>query len=904
MTPADDPLTPRPDLTVCDREPIHLPGRVQPHGVLLVADAAGLRVLHVSDNCDGHLGRDAAGLVGAAVDAALGPDAAALLRARLDDVPTDDEPVHLLTAAVPAAGGTRFHLLAHRRHGRLLLELEPAAAEDASGASRDPVHRQASASALRLLGETTVRGLLDAATREVRRLTGFDRVMAYRFGPGGHGEVVAEDRADDWHSYLGHRFPASDIPQQARHLYLRNRVRLIPDAGYRPADVLPPDDPDTGQPLDLTYAALRSVSPVHVEYLRNMGVAASMSVSVVVDGRLWGLIACHHRTPHFVPHDVRDGCDHVGRVVAAHLAATGRAEERDQRLSTAAIQVRLLERMAGHADYASGLAEAAPDLLALVSANGVAVAAGGRLHLLGDAPPGGEVARLVDWLAADRPGGYATDRLAEDYPPAGAWTGAGCGVLSVALGPSRRDRVVWFRHEAARTVVWAGDPDKPVGPTDPQARVHPRRSFEAWTQVVRGRATPWEARHVDAAAAFSAAVVGIVFRKADELAGERRRRAEAEAAGRAKDRHLAFLAHELRGPLTPALLAAAALAADAGLPPAARADAAMIRRNIELTARLADDLLDANRIALGKLELHVAPADVHDLLSTALAMCGADAAAKGVRLDLDRRADRAVVDGDAAKLTQVWTNLLKNAVKFSHPDGTVTARTSDVSATSDAAGGRLRVEVIDAGAGVDADLLPRMFDLYEQGERSVTRQHAGLGLGLTICKGIVEAHGGTIAASSAGRGRGTTLTVELAGASAGPVPTPAGPMPATAAAVGRAAGRRILLVDDHEDTLRVMARLLGGMGHAVTTATGVDTALSAAEAGGFELLISDLGLEDGSGLDLMRELLKRRPIKGIALTGYGTAADVAATRKAGFDAHLTKPVDPDALQGLILDVAG
>jgi PAS domain S-box-containing protein len=377
---------------------------------------------------------------------------------------------------------------------------------------------------------------------------------------------------------------------------------------------------------------------------------------------------------------------------------------------------------------------------------------------------------------------------------------------------------------------------------------------------------------------------------------ERAARAEAEAANRAKDRHLAFLAHELRGPLTPALLSAAAIAGDATLPPQVRADAALIRRNIELTTRLADDLLDANRIALGKLELRAEPVDAHDLLGAALAMCVADATDKGVRIELDRRAARSVVDGDPAKLTQVWTNLLKNAVKFSHPGGTVAVRTAD------AAGGRLRVEVRDAGAGVDADLLPRMFDLYEQGDRSVTRQHSGLGLGLSICKGIVDAHGGTITASSEGRGRGTTLTVELPGASAGPIYRAAGPVTNSVAA-GPVAGLRILLVDDHEDTLRVMSRLLGGTGHVVTTATGVDTALTAADAGEFDLLISDLGLDDGSGLDLMRELLRRRPIKGIALTGYGSAADVAATRAAGFDAHLTKPVNPDHLQALIRDVA-
>ena len=218
-------------------------------------------------------------------------------------------------------------------------------------------------------------------------------------------------------------------------------------------------------------------------------------------------------------------------------------------------------------------------------------------------------------------------------------------------------------------------------------------------------------------------------------------------------------------------------------------------------------------------------------------------------MDLDLRAAQHTADADAAKLTQVWCNLLKNAAKFTPAGGTVTVRTSD------AVGQRLRVEVQDTGCGVDGDLLPRMFNLYEQGDRSVTREHAGLGLGLAICKGIVEAHGGTIAASSDGRGRGTCITVELPVTATPPALQPVDP-PLAPPELKPISGLRILLVDDHEDTLRVMARLLKGLEHDVTTATGISGALAAAQAAEFDLLISDVGLGEESGLDLMRELLE------------------------------------------------
>ena len=895
------------DLSACEREPIHVPGRVQPHGVLLVVDGPDLRVRHASSNCGERLGVDALDLLGRSLDGLLGADAD-LLRSKLHLAPTDDVPALLFTTrptlALGGNDGTRFHVLGHRRGGRVLLELEPAAAaatanDDEPGES---LHAEVLASALRVQAQTTVRGLLDAAAREVRLLSGFDRVKVYRFDPDWHGEVVAEDKVVDWDSYLGHHFPASDIPQQARHLYTLNRVRLIPDAAYRPADVLPPDDPDTGEPLDLSYAALRSVSPVHAEYLRNMGVAASMSVSVVIDGRLWGLIACHHRTPRFLPHAVRSGCDHLGRVVAAQLAANERAEGQDHRLSLKAVQARLLERMAGHADFADGLLDEPQALLGLADAAGVAVRVGDRLHLLGETPGRDEVERLVGWLAATgRPEVFVTDALAREYPPAGAWADVGSGVLAVRLGdPSLgQDRLVWLRPEVVRTLVWAGDPDKPVAPPAPGGRIHPRRSFEAWTQVVRHRSRPWSRPHVEAAAEFRAALTNVVMRKSDELSHERRRRAEAEAANRAKDRFLAVLSHELRTPVSPVLLIAASMADDPALPPAVREDGRTILRNVAQQTRLIDDLLDVTRIEHGKLSLHPEPVDLHALLRDAVATCRADADAQRVGVATDLRARRHVVNGDPARLRQVFSNLLRNGVKFTPAGGRVTVRSADV------AGGRVAVEVADTGLGVEPDVLAKMFDAFEQGGRAITDEFSGLGLGLAISKGLVEAHGGSIAAASGGRGRGTTMTVELpaAAAAAAQVTGVAPPTPAPPPPSGSPRALSILLVDDHHDTLRAMSRLLRRLDHRVTAADSKSAALRAAATEAFDLVISDVGLPDGTGLDLMRELVAQRPIRGIALTGYGTEGDIERTRAAGFSAHLTKPIDFPQLEAAIRDAS-
>jgi len=372
--------------------------------------------------------------------------------------------------------------------------------------------------------------------------------------------------------------------------------------------------------------------------------------------------------------------------------------------------------------------------------------------------------------------------------------------------------------------------------------------------------------------------------------GLKRARDAAEAASKAKDRFLAVLSHELRTPVSPALLIATAMAADLSLPPEAREDARTIQRNIAQQTRLIDDLLDVTRIENGKLALHLEPLDLHDVLKDCVTLCGAEADARGVQLQLLPQAQRHAVAGDQGRLRQLFVNLLKNAVKFTPTGGSVTVRSVD------GTGQKVRVDVTDTGIGVEPEVLPKMFDPFEQGERAITNEFSGLGLGLAIGKGVAEAHGGTVQASSPGRGHGTTLTVEL------PTIVTAQSRGAATSGTGRKhgkAGLNILLVDDHADTLRVMSRLLRKLDHQVTTAESKAAALAAAAANEFDLLISDIGLPDGTGLELMQELLATRPIRGIALTGYGMESDIRQSKNAGFTAHMTKPIDFQDLVGII-----
>jgi PAS domain S-box-containing protein len=378
---------------------------------------------------------------------------------------------------------------------------------------------------------------------------------------------------------------------------------------------------------------------------------------------------------------------------------------------------------------------------------------------------------------------------------------------------------------------------------------------------------------------------------------------EAEAANRAKDQFLAILSHELRTPLNPILLAASSMLEHAPEPDDLRPTLEMIRQNVNLQARLIDDLLDVMRIVQGKMPLHWGVSDFHALIHLAMQVCRSQINGQQVRLVLDLAAEHHHVNGDSARLQQVLWNLLKNAAKFTPVDGTVTVRTRNV---DDPVAGldRLVVEVADTGIGIGPDILPTIFDPFQQGETTVTRRFGGLGLGLAICKGIVDAHGGTLTAESPGKDRGAIFRVELK-----TMPDPDGEPKVGRQGEAPDAGSissslSILVVEDEPATLRLMARLLRGLGHEVTTANTVAGALEAERGLEFDLIISDIGLPDGSGLELMRRITARRgAVPAIALTGYGMEDDILRSREAGFTSHMTKPIDFTKLGAMIRQVA-
>jgi len=363
----------------------------------------------------------------------------------------------------------------------------------------------------------------------------------------------------------------------------------------------------------------------------------------------------------------------------------------------------------------------------------------------------------------------------------------------------------------------------------------------------------------------------------------------AEAASKAKDHFLAALSHELRTPLTPVLLKVASLARSPELPETLRADLRMIQRNVELEAKLIDDLLDLTRVSRGKLTLHFEVTDVHALIEHVVAICSEDVESRRLRIDFEPGAAVHHVWADSARLQQVYWNLIKNAVKFTPEGGRIEVRTSNPEP------GRILLSVIDPGIGIAAEELPRLFNAFEQGSSTITRTFGGLGLGLAICKALVDQHGGTLTGLSPGRGLGATFNVMLSTVATPEAQEVAGAVPEPAAQ----AGFRLLLVEDNEPTLEVMTALLELAGHDVKPAPNVRTARQLAESHPFDLVVSDLGLPDGNGFDLMKELRDRYGLKGIAVSGFGMEEDLRRSRDSGFLEHLVKPVDIDKLKAAL-----
>lgn len=744
----DPVVSSRDERPACEREPIHIPGSVQPHGVLLVLRMPDLVLVQASSNAAEAFGRP--------LDQVLGRPLASVFDARplaLDPMPREDALATRNPIAV-AVSGRPYDAILHRSGARLVMELEPATPADEAArlASRDVYHRlQHALSCLRAAASTAE--LFTCAAREVRALTGFDRVMIYRFEPDDHGVVVAESRREDLPSYVGLHYPASDVPAPARQLYAKNPLRIIPDTRYEAAPLVPTLDPETGAPLDMSSACLRSVSRAHLEYLENMGVRASMSISLRERARLWGLVACHHQTPHFVAYETRLACELFGDVIAGQTLLLEQRERAQARARVSEVLVQVVHAMSARG-IREGLLEGDASVLDLVDAGGAALCREATCATIGSAPSEADAAHLVRWLresgAFQKSGIWHTDSLGREWAEGAALKDVAAGVLAISFSDEADHVLFWCRPERPRTVRWGGDPRFPRHGPD---RRSPRGSFQAWVERARLVAAPWTEVEVEIAAELRSAILDIVMRNAAELA---RLNAELRQAVRARDEFLSMASHELRTPLATLVLQVDSLTRLASVRTDVTLASERVGRSLSTTRRqlgrleqLVTEMLDVSRLSAGRLELRPEPGvDLVAVVREVLVRFGDKLA--GIEVDVRAQGDL-VGTWDASRLDQVVTNLVSNAIKYGN------ARPIRIEMRGEDE--HVVLVVRDEGLGLSEEDQRGLFSRFHRAP-SNERRYSGFGLGLWIVKLFVEAHGGDVAVESA-PGQGASFRVRL-----------------------------------------------------------------------------------------------------------------------------------------------
>ncbi|WP_219210977.1 ATP-binding protein [Variovorax boronicumulans] len=707
------------NLDNCAREPIHIPGLIQSHGALL-AFSTGRVAVHVSANAAELLGPTAP-VAGEILSPPHHFAGDADVHAAIDDLlalPADGLP----TSSEVRVNGQVFDLVVHGSGGLVIAEFELRPVKpDVMADFALKAHRAME----RIKRQNSVADLMAFAVRAVRQLTGFDRVMAYRFRHDDSGDVVAEDRIASLEPFLGRRYPASDIPAQARRLYVVNTLRLIADVHAAPVPV--PPAPGVVEALDMSHCVLRSVSPIHIEYLQNMGVGASMSISIVVNGQLWGMLACHHMAPLQVPYSVRMACDVLAQILAANVQSLMARDHARRSAEAADLRTRLIEAALHSDDTATALAAMAPDLAVAFQAHAVLIAEESKLHIEGEVPHEFAV-QLMHWLdAAQTPVGQmlATPSLRQLAPALADAAGVWCGMLALSFDPAAHGWLVLLRKEQPETIQWGGHPEKTyrIGPLGP--RLTPRGSFDVWRETVRDTSVPWDADDM----AFGRRLL-------DELLRARSARMAEVARGRAE--LMAMLGHDLRDPLQSIAMAARLLGKEAEAHGSSGSGGRMgqrIQASSTRMARMISQVLDMSRLQTGGgLDIHRTEVDLTELLDDLLDEMRT--AHPGVQLI--REAPHtllAQVDGD--RMAQVFSNLISNARQHGAPGESIIVQLSHEA-------GQATLDVSNVSPPIAPEVASQLFNAFKRREHHNPRNRNGLGLGLYIAQAVVRAHGGQI----------------------------------------------------------------------------------------------------------------------------------------------------------------
>jgi light-regulated signal transduction histidine kinase (bacteriophytochrome) len=740
---------------------------------LLVLRPGDLRILQASENTLQHLGEDAMALLGQPVERVVGAAREARLREMLAR-DTLDRGAAFAFSLPARAGMAALDVCLHTSNGMAVLEFEGTGR--AEYRANDDFFMLVKAAVGRLQVPVSVRAFCQQVTQEVRALTGLDRVMAYRFHADHHGEVIAESKRDTLDPWLGLHYPAADIPQPAREIFKRIWIRPLPDAAGPLVEIVPLTNPETGLALDMTHCALRGASVMYSEYLANMGVAASLTMPIMRDGELWGLIACHHYTTTHFAYEVRAACELLSQVASLKIKSAEQAEQLAYRLKLEDVHQLLVVRSAREGDLLA-LTANEPSLLDAIDAGGAALYHLNRWWCVGNVPELTQLDQLAAWLyeqpdfaSATRPV-FFTDALSSVCPAAVGLEDVASGLLATVFSRQRRGLLVWFRPQTMRTVKWAGDPnDKPMSAGPHGVRLSPRVSFETFIESVRGRSVPWSDIEVDAALRLRLLVLELVITRSERLADLN---ADLTRSNEELDAFAYVASHDLKEPLRGIHRYAHQLLENAE---AKGDDEGDSRQRVESLMRLTlrmdtllDSLLHFSRV--GRMELDFEATDLNAVVADAIEMTGARRIDSQCSIEIPRPLP--VVHCDSVRVCEIYSNLVANARKYKrHGQAHIelgyigAGEAGERPNAPEAAAGHDIFYVRDEGIGIDKRHYEQVFRLFKR-MHGRDEYGGGVGVGLTIVQKLVHRHGGCVWIDST-LGVGSTFYFTLPGARVGP----------------------------------------------------------------------------------------------------------------------------------------
>ncbi|BAT53038.1 Multi-sensor Signal Transduction Histidine Kinase [Nostoc sp. NIES-3756] len=738
------------NITSLKEAPIHLSGQIQPHGVLLVLEEPELKILQVSNNTWSILGISAENILQKKLEDLLDSFQIERIQAGLSSGNLEFINPTKIWIRKKGDDYAVFDAVFHRNaEGFLIVELEPAITQE--NIPFLSFYHLAKASISQLQQTANLRDFCQIIVQEVRKVTGFDRVMLYKFDDDGHGSVMAEEKLDSLEPYLGLHYPESDIPKPARKLFTSNSIRVIPNAQAQAVQMIPALNPVSDRPVDLTNSILRSAATCHLEYLHNMGVGASLSISLIKDNKLWGLIACHHQSAKYVSYELRKACEFLGRVIFSEISAREETEDYDYRMNLTHIQSLLVEYMSQEDNFIDGLVKHQPNLLDLTGAKGAAVCFGDHFTLIGETPKEEDLVFLVQWLKNNAEEDFFfTDSLPQIYPDAERYKNVASGLLAIPI--SQRNYVLWFRPEVIQTVNWGGDPNKAfeVNQTDGNVRLCPRKSFELWKETVRLTSLPWKYVEIKAALELRKAIVNIVLRQADELA----QLAHDLERSNAELKKFAYVAsHDLQEPLNQVAnyVQLLEMRYQDELDEDAGEFITFAVEGVSLMQTLIDDVLAYSKVDTQAIAFQLT--EVEKALDKALGNLRQRIAETGATVTHD---PLPTVMAGSTQLMQLFQNLIANAIKFRSEEAL------QIHIGAERLEDEWLFSVKDNGIGIDPQFSDRIFVIFQ---RLHTRdEYHGTGMGLAICKKIIECHRGRIwVESQLGQGATFYFTIPVGG---------------------------------------------------------------------------------------------------------------------------------------------